>query len=209
MGLPAIATNWSGTTAFLSEQTGFPLPYELVPAADGQFWAEPVELELRRLMRHVYERPEDARRKGQAARAHVRRAYSQQAVAEQLIARLQQLEPTLLASLREREEARKAAAAAEQAAHAAREAELLSRRGLNLGHPSGDEVEADRGIDLGAGGWWGNVDRIPFHAADGDDGGTAHPASLLPELAEPQHVSGGDGDRDASESGAEATQAEE
>ena len=33
MGLPTIATNWSGTTAFLSEATGYPLPFELVPTA--------------------------------------------------------------------------------------------------------------------------------------------------------------------------------
>ena len=194
MGLPAIATNWSGTTAFLSERTGFPLPYELVPAADGQHWSEPVLFELRRLMRHVYEQPEDARRKGQAARAHVRRAYSQQAVAEQLIARLQQLEPTLLASLRDREEARKAAAAAEEAAQATRQAELLFPRGLNRVHPSGDEAGADRRIDLGADDWWDGVSSSPLQEAGSEESGPTQSTSRVPapELDGPQHVSSGD-----------------
>ena len=51
MGLPVIATNWSGSTAFLHENVSFPLPIdrlEMVSAeglgsldADGHRWAEP------------------------------------------------------------------------------------------------------------------------------------------------------------------------
>ena len=108
MGLPTIATNWSGTTAFLGEATGYPLPYDLVPTADdaGQLWAEPSRAALRRLMRVVSARPEEARARGRAARAHIRATYAQASVAEQLVARLQQLEPTLLAALAARKQAR-------------------------------------------------------------------------------------------------------
>lgn len=87
MGLPAIVTNWSGVTAFLSSATGYPLPYELVPSpvADGHYWAEPSASALRGLMRRVVERPHEAKAIGAAARAHVATHYSQQAVAEQLV----------------------------------------------------------------------------------------------------------------------------
>ena len=58
MGLPVIATNWSGTTAFLDDEVGYPLPYELVPVPAehnlaGHRWAEPDVGALRRLMRRL------------------------------------------------------------------------------------------------------------------------------------------------------------
>src|SRR5205814_2840284 len=31
-GLPAVATDWSGNVDFLTRETGFPVPYQLVPA---------------------------------------------------------------------------------------------------------------------------------------------------------------------------------
>lgn len=47
-GLPVVATNWSGNVDFLTEETGIPIGYQLVPAEDPQFtyhhpemrWAE-------------------------------------------------------------------------------------------------------------------------------------------------------------------------
>ena len=165
MGLPTIATNWSGTTAFLSEATGYPLPYELVPTADdaSQLWAEPSRAALRRLMRDVSARPEAARLRGRAARAHIRATYAQATVAEQLVARLQQLEPTLLAAVAEREEARSAARAAEEAGESARRAERLARLGLRLNArggaeavplvlPRGEDGEDNKGGEDGEGG---------------------------------------------------------
>ena len=142
MGLPTIATNWSGTTAFLSEATGYPLPFELVPTADdaSQLWAEPSRIALRRLMRGVSARPEEARLRGRAARAHIRATYAQATVAKQLVARLQQLEPALLAALAEREETRSAARAAEEAGESARRAERLARLGLRLNARGGAEA---------------------------------------------------------------------
>lgn len=35
-GIPVIATNWSGSTDFLTRETGFPVGYKLVPAQDPQ-----------------------------------------------------------------------------------------------------------------------------------------------------------------------------
>jgi glycosyltransferase involved in cell wall biosynthesis len=48
-GLPVIGTDWSGSTDFLTLQTGIPIGFDLVPAVDPQgtyniahaLWAEP------------------------------------------------------------------------------------------------------------------------------------------------------------------------
>ncbi len=48
-GLPVVATNWSGNVDFLTDKTGIPVPYRMVPAEDQQStyhhpsmsWAEP------------------------------------------------------------------------------------------------------------------------------------------------------------------------
>lgn len=59
MGVPVIATNWSGTTAFLNDRNGFPLNIrpQLSTISTGAFkghkWAEPDKEHLRSLMRSV------------------------------------------------------------------------------------------------------------------------------------------------------------
>jgi glycosyltransferase involved in cell wall biosynthesis len=46
-GIPVVATDWPSTKAFLNEETGCPIHYELIPvtdpqgAYDGQMWADP------------------------------------------------------------------------------------------------------------------------------------------------------------------------
>lgn len=56
MGLPTIATNFSGPTAYLNERTGYPVKYSLNP--DGT--AEPDIADLRRQMRRVFQDRERA-----------------------------------------------------------------------------------------------------------------------------------------------------
>lgn len=46
MGLPVLATNWSGPTAYLDESVGYPIEYRLTAVADElrldrHRWAEP------------------------------------------------------------------------------------------------------------------------------------------------------------------------
>jgi glycosyltransferase involved in cell wall biosynthesis len=92
MGLPIIATNWSGTTAFLDDSVGYPLPIEgLVPVNanksdagwfGGLQWAQPSVSELRRLMRHVFDHREEAAAKGVAARRRMVEKYSPGVVAD-------------------------------------------------------------------------------------------------------------------------------
>ena len=122
MGLPAIATNWSGITAFLSPQTGYPLPYKLVkaPTDASHFWAEPDVLALRAVLRHVATHREEAAAVGAAARAHVLAHYSQPAVADRILARLSELQPKLLRRRQEHLE--------KQAADEAQRAQRKARR---------------------------------------------------------------------------------
>jgi glycosyltransferase involved in cell wall biosynthesis len=73
-GIPAIATNWSGTTAFLHEANGYPLPWHsLVPTGleaphyrDAR-WAEPDVSALVELLRHVAANPAERQQKGAQA----------------------------------------------------------------------------------------------------------------------------------------------
>lgn len=86
--LPVISTNYSSTTEFLDERTGWPVPYELVAVGNGNYpypaeslWAEPDLDAAAAAMREVAENPDEAARRGRAARAHVLRTRSMKAAA--------------------------------------------------------------------------------------------------------------------------------
>jgi glycosyltransferase involved in cell wall biosynthesis len=77
-GLPVISTAWSGPADFLTAETGYPLDVKSLVAAEakcpyyeGFRWADPDIEHLRFLMRHVVDRPEEARGRGEAAAAFV------------------------------------------------------------------------------------------------------------------------------------------
>jgi glycosyltransferase involved in cell wall biosynthesis len=88
MGLPTIATNWSGLSEFLSAETAFPVRVERMVQAEsreyepGQLWAEADVTHLRHQMRYVFANREEARRIGQRARLDVTRRFSRAAVAD-------------------------------------------------------------------------------------------------------------------------------
>jgi len=100
MGLPIIATNWSGTTEFMNDRNSYPLPIDgLTPVKSGAFkghlWAEPSHAHLKRLMRHVVTHPDEAKQKGARARRDMVEQYSPDAVANVVLQRLAHIEALL------------------------------------------------------------------------------------------------------------------
>lgn len=92
---PMIATNYSGTTDFMTAENSYPIPYRLVrldhdvgPYQAGQTWAEPDVKAAAEAMRQVVENPQEAARHGQQAKIDIERLYSEHAVAARLRARL-------------------------------------------------------------------------------------------------------------------------
>ena len=89
MGLPAIATNSSGPTAFLTRENSHPLP---VHARLREGFAEPSVAELRKAMRKAYEeRGEKARERGAKARADMHGKFSREAVGRLVVERLKEM----------------------------------------------------------------------------------------------------------------------
>ena len=65
MGLPVIATNHSGPTAYLTESNSYPIPIDtLLPNGHG----EPSLSVLRKQMRRVFTQREEAQERGRRAR---------------------------------------------------------------------------------------------------------------------------------------------
>jgi glycosyltransferase involved in cell wall biosynthesis len=96
MALPVLATNWSGPTAFLDEEVGYPIEIEgLEDAGGGLKWARPSAAHLRRMMRRVVERPEEAREKGLAARRRMVERYSPEVIARVLEAEFRRIEDAM------------------------------------------------------------------------------------------------------------------
>ena len=98
LGLPVIATNWSGPTAFMTRENAYPLAVqdELVALPeDSHFkthrWAQPSEDHLRSLLKHVHAFPEEARRKGKQAAADVRRRFAPETVARDVLRHVKRL----------------------------------------------------------------------------------------------------------------------
>jgi glycosyltransferase involved in cell wall biosynthesis len=96
MALPLIATNWSGPTEFLDETVGYPIGIEgLEDAGGGLKWAKPSVPHLRRLMRRVVERREEASAKGAAARRRMVERYSPEVIARVLEAEFRRIEDAM------------------------------------------------------------------------------------------------------------------
>ena len=104
MGVPVIATNWSGNTEFMNEENSYLLDYELSPVRgvetafqiyEGHEWAEPSAEHLRELMRRAYSSPDEAMRKGAMARTHVLKHFSRASVAQIVSERLKAIDQKL------------------------------------------------------------------------------------------------------------------
>ena len=94
-GKPVIATGWSGNMDFMNDANSYPVHYRLVeveenvgPYQAGEIWADPSPEHAAELMRQVFDRPEDARRRGQAAQRDIE-LHSEERVAELIRERLE------------------------------------------------------------------------------------------------------------------------
>lgn len=87
MALPVIATNWSGSTAFLSEHCSLPLKIDGLSEVDegpkGHKWAEPSLTHLQYLMRWVTENPSEAKEIGRRAREEMVTRFSPEVIVRQ------------------------------------------------------------------------------------------------------------------------------
>ena len=76
MGLPTIATRWSGNLEFMNDDNSYLVGYELVDVPGdtwrrGHRWAEPSVPDLRRALRRIYEHRGEAAATGRRARSDV------------------------------------------------------------------------------------------------------------------------------------------
>jgi len=92
-GTPAVVTDWSGPSTFVSEATGFPVEVKNFSEAEGfdsgLRWAEPSVESLRRRMREAISNRMATRSRGARARQLMERDYSLDAAAQQVLSRLE------------------------------------------------------------------------------------------------------------------------
>ena len=99
MAMPTIVTNWGGQTAFANETNSFLIDYTISEMTSVQygkydgtvFWAEPSVPSLVKHLRHVVRHQEAARLVGAAARDHIVRYFSEDAVAELMYTRFMEI----------------------------------------------------------------------------------------------------------------------
>ena len=98
LGKPVIATGFAGNMDFTTEDNSYLISYDVRPVArasgpyfPGYLWAEPDQDDLARLMRRVVERPDEARRIGQAGAATVQAGFTPAAVGQRMLARFDEL----------------------------------------------------------------------------------------------------------------------
>lgn len=94
-GLPTIATNWSAQTEFMTDENSYLLEVERLidaeakcPYYDGFQWAQPSMEHLCKLMRYVYEHPEEAKQKGMKASLDAKEKWTWKNSAEKIKQRL-------------------------------------------------------------------------------------------------------------------------
>mmetsp|Transcript_36395 Transcript_36395/g.88151 ORF Transcript_36395/g.88151 Transcript_36395/m.88151 type:complete len:262 (+) Transcript_36395:825-1610(+) len=96
MGLPVIATNWSGPTEFVNEDNGYLLPIKGLVDANldsfpGHKWADPDPVVLTEFMKHLSENPAQGKVKGQRARKDAVEKWSNLALSRDVARELQRL----------------------------------------------------------------------------------------------------------------------
>jgi len=97
MGLPTIATNWSGNTEFMTEKNSYLIEVEALVNATvkDHKWAQPKETHLRTLMRRVYSNPSEGKSKGAIAKENVKQFFSTDKVGDIVMQQLHRIQAKL------------------------------------------------------------------------------------------------------------------
>jgi glycosyltransferase involved in cell wall biosynthesis len=97
-GKAVVATDYGGTCDFISEKTGYPIDYDLVPVqpseypgADNQVWADPRIDSAVAALRSIYDRPDDAIAKTRAAFALLKQRHAPAVVGAEIFRLLNNL----------------------------------------------------------------------------------------------------------------------
>jgi hypothetical protein len=98
LGKIVIGTNFSGNTDFLTDTTGFPIPFTLQPVlrheypwSQGQVWAEPDLQSASMAMRAVLESTDLVRQRAEAGQRFVREHYASAVVGQIIKDRISRL----------------------------------------------------------------------------------------------------------------------
>jgi glycosyltransferase involved in cell wall biosynthesis len=93
MGMPTIATDWSGQTDFMNKHNSYLIKVKRLvhitnnelPMFNGHYWAEPSLKDLQKKMRYVYEHQAEGRQTGRKARNELLRNYKWHEVANRVV----------------------------------------------------------------------------------------------------------------------------
>lgn len=99
-GKPVIATDFGGTTDFITPETGFPVSWRARPLAVGEYpngagshWADPDLADAAAQMRSLRDAPQAARDRARAGFALLRRNHAPEVIGAQIQALLQEISP--------------------------------------------------------------------------------------------------------------------
>lgn len=102
LGRPVIATNYGGTLDFTTPENAYLIDYEPVavgpdaaPYPASAMWADPDVEQLAATMRHVFEHPDEARRRGERAREDIEARHSPEAAGRAMEERLHMIHARL------------------------------------------------------------------------------------------------------------------
>jgi len=97
-GKPVIGTNYSGSTEFLSDCTGFPVPFTMRPIqpgeyifSDGQSWGEPDAAAAAEVMQRVFHDQQERQRLAALGKIFVEAHYGRENVGRIAARRLQEI----------------------------------------------------------------------------------------------------------------------
>ncbi|MDD5055204.1 MAG: glycosyltransferase family 4 protein [Candidatus Peribacteraceae bacterium] len=101
LGVPVIGTEYGGSTEFLTDRTGFPIPFSLQtisrtidPYEKGMRWAEPDLTAAAEAMRSIISKKAEAETRAARAKTFIERNFSAKNIGQRMKKRLERLETT-------------------------------------------------------------------------------------------------------------------